>query len=435
MRTRELKRWWKTVLVIGVIAFSLPVNGWASSLSKAESLYQAGNYSGAEKLLDKIISKDQGFLAAHRMLVKCYIRDGKFDGAVTKYTGLMIKEPDNPLYKYITAYLYDLKGYDKFIAFSNERRAMLGYKNTLKLDPTFPFVNYNIGLLLYKKGDYLKAIEALKKEIANNRKNEKAYYYLAMSYYQDRRFNKAINTALDLLKIYPDSLRANKVIGKAYYALGNRTKALAAWKKSMKFEKADKLAGVHNMNGLVFRSMKLYNSAAKEFRLGIRQNPKNARLHSNLAFTYYQKVTGKTFGDHPEKWLYEAIKEYKKAITYNPSPDSYLKLSRSYSRLGLRDDWVKTLEKYVKLYPKDLRAYNELGNAYKMVGNYKSAVAILKKGIDLDKKNAETYRNLGYVYYYKGFQQRALESWQKSIKLYPNQPVLKERMSTGFSKR
>ncbi len=91
-------------------------------------------------------------------------------------------------------------------------------------------------------------------------------------------------------------------------------------------------------------------------------------------------------------------------------------------------------EKYVDIRPSDIIGLNRLGIAYKLLGRYDDAVKVFEKAITRNPKNSAAYRSLGEVYYYQGKQEAALNQWNTSLKLNPRQPILKERIETGFWK-
>lgn len=84
--------------------------------------------------------------------------------------------------------------------------ALLKYNTVLNKKQNDPLVNYNLGTILYKKGDFDTAAyffnNALKYVKDPNLKS-KAYYNLGNAYMKDKKYDKAIESYSNALKYNP----------------------------------------------------------------------------------------------------------------------------------------------------------------------------------------------------------------------------------------
>jgi tetratricopeptide (TPR) repeat protein len=398
-----------------------------ANLKEVEDLYQMNQFPKAIVLLRKQIDQDKNNIAAHRYLIKCYNKLKKTNDILTEYNTLSVKEPSNAIYKFAIGYIYDLEG--------NPIGARRGYEEALSLNPKLPFVYYNLGWIYDDQGEINTAIEYYEKEIKYNPSNLDAYYNLAKDYLKKKNYSKVISTTQKMLEVSPGDIRAYDTLGWAYYDQGSIDDALQAWQKTVNLSPQDIEAGKYNIDGIILDSKGLHNSAMRELLKGIKQNSGNARLHNNLGLAYMHKISSQTFGKKNDKWLNEAIKEFKQSLQINPKyTNAYLSLGDAYFKLGRNLDGLKQYETYVKLRPNDVTGLNILGTAYKEVGRYEDAKNIFNKAIDISPKDSTAYANLGTVYYYQGLQDAAVAQWQKSLELNPYQPLLKERLETAFKK-
>jgi tetratricopeptide (TPR) repeat protein len=300
--------------------------------------------------------------------------------------------------------------------------------------------NYNLGFIYNEKKDPYKAINFFKKELEINPGYTDTYLQLGRSYYKLKQYPKAVEILEKMLAKDPRNKKANDVLGHAYYDMGERQKALNRWRMTVKLDPQDIESGEHNVVGLLYDAKGFYHNAIKEFQKGIKKNSRNVRLYNNLGLALIHKISSTTFGKREKKarevkYIKAAIDAFNKALEINPKyAATYLNLGEAYEASGQAERSLEMFEKYVNIRPSDFNGLNRLGIAYKLRGRYDDAVKVFEKAIKRNPKGAAAYRSLGEVYYYQGKQEAALRQWNTSLKLNPRQPVLKERIETGFWK-
>lgn len=115
------------VFTFVLAGFTMAATQPGDSLSAAEKMLDSGDYSGAEKMLKRIISDDAENKTAHQLLGDVYKRTGRLDEAIDEYnTALRIGGPNTELYKSLGT-VHKWKG--------DSATAASYYKKALKISP------------------------------------------------------------------------------------------------------------------------------------------------------------------------------------------------------------------------------------------------------------------------------------------------------------
>ncbi len=152
------------------------------------------------ELLEQLINKQPYYLKGYLELGKIYLKIGHYDEAIAYFDVAedLIKKEESKWKVYL------LKG----IALSKKGKLKEGLKFLLKsslLSPYNEIINYNIGLIYYKLGNYKKGIKYFKRAIiAGTDKHIKALACVGL--------------------------------GNIYYKIGNKELALKNYKKALKFD-------------------------------------------------------------------------------------------------------------------------------------------------------------------------------------------------------
>jgi len=158
-----------------------------------------------------------------------------------------------------------------------------------------------------------------------------------------------------------------------YMRNGNYDKAIAMYKKSIKFNPRDE--NLHNNLGNIYRVIGLDEEALKEFEKALKINPYLVEVHNNLGIFYI------------DRGLYDqAIREYMLALEINPNLAG---------------------------------VHNNLGNVYRKKGLYNKALNEYREAVDLDRSLVEAYNNLGVTLAEMGELRQAVEQFRKALRRNP----------------
>ncbi|HEX2695314.1 MAG TPA: tetratricopeptide repeat protein [Acidobacteriota bacterium] len=294
----------------------------------------------------KVIALDPGRVSAHHRLGSLYIRMQRFGDAVTALQKAVSLDPGRAdafldlgtAYEESKDYARAAEAYEKYVALKPENpwtgylrlglcrlelnqpeAAVAALSEALKLQPNDVKTNFSLadaytrakildkaeaiyetlvglnpeGATTYygkiiqiydEAGQYDKAIEAARKIIEMNPKNELAVFNLGIMFLKLQRTDEAVRAFRDALAIKPDYVSAQYNIGYSY-SLAKR------WKESVEgFQKYTELApddplGYLNV-GVGLMMLKSFEAALEPLRKFIELKPDNAVAHYNLAIVY-----------------------------------------------------------------------------------------------------------------------------------------------------
>lgn len=269
---------------------------------------------------------------AHYMMGIFYERQGKFDEAIVEYKDALKLDKD------ITAIYMRL-------AISHVRKGELDkaieeLEEIKKLDPDDLDAGFMRALLYSLQNSSDKAIkeyeEVLKKAVNNEPKNIYILKGLAAVYYQQKEFEKAIQTYKLILEIDKNDYEALFLMGSILEDSGRRHEAIEKFKQTLliKPDYADAL----NSLGYVYAEEGKNLERAKELiEKALSVDPDNGAYIDSLGWVYFKM-----------NLIDKAIEELEKAASLLSDPVIYDHLGDSYFKKGLLDKassvWNKSLE-------------------------------------------------------------------------------------------
>lgn len=224
----------------------------------------------------------------------------------------------------------------------------------------------------FEEGEYDIAIAGYKKYIAKF-PDKYAWNNLCLAYRQIGDYQKAIEAAMECLKLDPNYSPGVENLGWSQADIGDYDNAIGVLQKAVKF------------------------------------NPQSSTNWDYLGFVLWRK--GLTD---------EAIDALNKAKEINPNHVStWVKLSFAYSELKLYDKAIESSEKAVELDGNNAYALNSLGWAHAKKGNYDDTLSAAGHAVDIMPEFAEAWHTLGYAY--QGMQEydRAVDCYKKALKINP----------------
>ncbi len=163
-----------------------------------------------------------------------------------------------------------------------------------------------------------------------------------------------------------------------------------------------------------------------DFEKEIKNNPNDAENYAQLGIRYSNMADQEKDRENKRLRLDKALEYYTKAITLQPENYVYYEYrAMCYKKdnyyILAADDYIKAIE--LNNDPKDI---NNIIDYYKLASdcykeNYEDLRAedILLKGIDKYNNNI-LYIALGDLYYDRCFYEKALDTYQKSLNINPN---------------
>jgi tetratricopeptide (TPR) repeat protein len=254
-------------------------------------------------------------------------------------------------------------------------------------DPAVKGLALEIGTAYYKKTDFPKAIEYLKKATATDPANEEAVQLLGLSYYLGGHPADAIPL---LEKVQGWYSRANVdaayILGICYIQIKDYAQARKAFGKMFDVP-PDSAASYLFTARMLFRQE--YDPVAEEYaQKAVALDPKLPLAHYLLGelYTYKSRIP-------------EAIAEFQKELAINPAhAATYYKLADAYSRIQKYEDAERLLQRSIWLDASSTGPYILMGKVLEKKGEFDLAVRALQRAASMDPNNPTTHHLLGQAY-------------------------------------
>lgn len=299
------------------------------------------------------------------------------------------------------------------------QRAMDAFEEARRLNPDFPEPAYNIGLIMYERGDSFHAASLLREAALVDVDDYRALEYLGYVYAQEQDWVKARRNLYDALSREPESARILTALGAVDLQLEGPDAAVALWMKAL--EKNSRYApALYNLARVYDEQLKERDQAlafARQFEETGADRERARRLLDDLE--------GRT-GAPPVKPAPEPEGAPAVAADQTPPPDSApsvavppreiswedavreaaergriknalemcLNEAEKARRRGdepTREKALKTAAEYCFEEP---RTFLALGRYYEDAGDAASALNAYKKAVALDPANDEAHQHV-----------------------------------------
>jgi tetratricopeptide (TPR) repeat protein len=287
--------------------------------------------------------------------------------------------------------------------------AIAFYRKAMALQPAMPGLRLNLGLALFKDGQFEQAIQTfgplLKSQPSSSSEAQRVTVLLAMSYYGLGEYGAAVpylkqaadrdQNNLSLLLTLAHSCLLSKqydCVLESYHRIVELNAESA---------EADMLVGealdeLHDTIG-----------ATREFRAAVLANPKEPNAHFGLGYLLWTQLQYEEAAHEFQAEL-EIIPNYDKAFLYLADTELQMK----------RDDEARPLlEKVVASDPKNSMAHLDLGIVCANAGEKESALREFKAAAALKPEDVNVHMRLGRLYRSMGNSADAQKEFDKASNL------------------
>jgi tetratricopeptide (TPR) repeat protein len=253
--------------------------------------------------------------------------------------------------------------------------------------PTTKGLAFELGIAFYKKSDYPKAIDYLRKATAADATNDEAIQLLGLSYYLGGHPADAIPLLEKVQGWFPRAnVDASYILGICYIQTKDYAHARAAFGKMFDVP-PDSAASYLFTAQMLLRQE--YDPVAEEYaQKAATLDPKLPLAHFLLGelYTYKSRIP-------------EAIAEFQKELAINPAhAPTYYKLADAYSRIQKYDEAERLLQRSIWLDASSTGPYILMGKVLEKKGEFELAVRALKRAATMDPNNPITHHLLGQAY-------------------------------------
>ena len=248
-------------------------------------------------------------------------------------------------------------------------------------------LSHTIGLVYYKKGDYLKAADSFQLAIAEDAADKEAVQLLGLSYYRAGRPAEAIPYLERVQTWYPQAnVDAAYVLGVSYIQAKDYANARKAFARMFALA-PDSGASYLLTARMLFRQE--FTPIAEEYaQKAIGADPKLPLAHQLLGEIHM--FTSK---------IPEAISDFEQELAINPGyPAAYYKLGDAYSRIQKYDEAERLLQRSIWLDATSTGPYILMGKVLEKKGEPILAIRTLQRAVSMDPNNNITHHLLGQAY-------------------------------------
>jgi len=253
--------------------------------------------------------------------------------------------------------------------------------------PGLKGLDHEFGVVYYKKGDYLAAVNSLKKALAADASDNEATQLLGLSSYLAGRPAEAVPYLEKVQSWYPRAnVDAAYILGVCYIQTKDYTKARMAFARMFDVP-ADSAASYLFTARMLLRQE--FDPVAEEYaQKATLLDPKLPGAHLMLGELYLYKSR-----------VPEAIEQFQKELSLNPSnANAYYKLADAYSRIQKFDDAERLLQRSLWLDATSTGPYILMGKVLEKKGEFELAVRALQHAVAMDPNNPMTHHLLGQTY-------------------------------------
>jgi tetratricopeptide (TPR) repeat protein len=248
-------------------------------------------------------------------------------------------------------------------------------------------LTHELGVVYYKKGDYLKAVANFKKALDEDPGDSEAIQLTGLSYYLAGHPADAIAPLEKVQTWYPSAnVDASYILGICYM----QTKDYASSRKA--FAKMFGVPPDSAASYLFTARMMLrfdFDVVAEEYaKKAVELDPKLPLAHSLLGEIYLFKSR-----------IPEATEQFQKELELNPGDAAvYYKLADAYSRVQKYEEAEKLLQRSIWLDATSTGPYILMGKVLEKKGEPALAVRALQRAIAMDPNNSIPHHLLGQAY-------------------------------------
>ena len=328
-------------------------------------------------------------------------QQGKTREAEAAWKGLSDRDPANPI---PWAHLGLLAARQEHFL-----QAVGFYKKALALNPEMPGLRLNLGLALFKNGDYREALvfftPLLKEQPDASDEKQRLAVLIGMSHYGLGDYAAAAPYLREASARDVGNLTLLLTLAHSCLLSKQYPCVVDAYHRMVVLN-ADS-AEAHILVGEALDEMKDSAGAIREFRAALRANPQEPNAHFGLGYLLWT-----------EKQYPEAAQEFQAELADVPGyTQATLYLADSFVQMNEMDKAQPLLEALVKGNPSLALARLDLGIAEEELGHKDAALRDLNAAAALDPKNVNVYWRLGRVYRSMGKEAEAKKEFDRARSL------------------
>ena len=279
------------------------------------------------------------------------------------------------------------------------------YRKAMALNPTMPGLRLNLGLALFKNGDYRQAIQDFEPLLKAHPEEERLTVLMGMSHYGLGEYAAATLYLKRAADRDPQNLTLlltlahSCLLSRQYQCVLDEFHRIVAL--NAESAEADMLVGeaMDEMHETI--------AATREFRAAVVANPKEPNVHFGLGYLLWT-----------QSQYAEAAQQFQAEIDNDPAHLQAMRyLADSRVRMNQFDDARPLLEKLVKISPANSMEHLDLGIVYTEQGRKQDALEEFQAAAKLSPSDVNVHWRMGRLYSSMGKKTEAKAEFDKANSL------------------
>jgi tetratricopeptide (TPR) repeat protein len=280
--------------------------------------------------------------------------------------------------------------------------------------------DYKQAVAFYNQSRYDKAIQELKPDLDRNPEWEPGHRLLGLCYLNLKNYALAENSLKRAVQLKSPAFSTYLGLGKAYFYMKNYDSCITSLNQGEPIAKDPEKPALYKFRGSAYFKANRYNEAISDLTNALRASQSDWGDFFMLG-SAYSKVNRTD----------EAIQSLEKALSMKPGEDTItdllgkLYLKRAVAALSAKQypAAMQALTKAKEYDPRDGYVYYNMSEVYVFEKKYPEAEKALGQAVDLMPKSADVYAKLGFVYEKQKKWDQALSAYQKAEEMTPSKAI------------
>jgi len=282
--------------------------------------------------------------------------------------------------------------------------------------------DYKQAVAFYNQGRYDKAIQELKPDLDENPDWEFGHRLLGLCYLKLDNNALAVSSLSRAAELKSNAFSTYYGLGQAYFNMQKYDSSIAALNKAEPLaaqeKQADNAKGrVYKLRGAAHYRMEKYSETVDDLTNALRTGQSDWTDYSMLGVSYYRLNRAD-----------EAIEALEKALSMKPDQAATAEvLGKVYFNKGVDalsakrfSEAIQQLNKAKELDAQNGYIYYNLAEAFLFEKKYSEAEKALEQSAELMPKSPEVYERMGYVYEMQKKWDLALKAYKRAGEIRPS---------------
>ena len=258
---------------------------------------------------------------------------------------------------------------------------------------------------------YQKLKAGVTSNASSNSKPHQEQIRELINLYNQGQFEKVLEKVKPLISLFPKAINLHNIHGASNAALQRYDAAIDSYNQAIKI-KPD-YAEAYNNLGIALKDTGDFNAAIDSYKRAIKIKPDYADAYYNMG----NALKGK--GE-----FNAATDSYKQAIKIKPDyAEAYYNMGIALQDKGELDASIDSYKQAIKIKPDYAEAHNNMGAALTEKGELDAAIDSCKQAIKIKPDYAEAYYNMGIALKGKGELDATIDSCKQAIKIKPDYEI------------